>query len=119
MRVVFMPGAQAQLQNIRAYIARDNPEAARAVVARIEAVATFLGENPERAANFRGAGCSISDLLQGVWRNCADRPHSPRSAVPKSIPRTGLRVSTLKFRALLNAATCAFNAILLTRRISW
>ena len=46
MRVVFTPGAQAQLQAIHDYIARDDRIAARAVIARVEYVASLLGENP-------------------------------------------------------------------------
>jgi toxin ParE1/3/4 len=47
MRVLFMPGARAQLKEIYDYIARDNERAARNVIARVEAVANFLAHNPE------------------------------------------------------------------------
>jgi plasmid stabilization system protein ParE len=45
MRVLFLSGAQAQLKSIHTCIARDNAEAASAVIARVEMVAEFLGEN--------------------------------------------------------------------------
>jgi plasmid stabilization system protein ParE len=47
MAVFFTPRARAQLRDIHDYIARDNVTAARAVVIRVEAVARFLGDNPE------------------------------------------------------------------------
>lgn len=47
MRVIFMPGVRAQLREIHDYIAKDNEVAARAVIARVEVVADFLGENPD------------------------------------------------------------------------
>lgn len=46
MRVIFTPGARAQLKAIYDYIARDNEIAARAVVARVEYLAAMLGEHP-------------------------------------------------------------------------
>lgn len=46
MRVIFMPGARAQMKAIYDDIAADNEAAARAVIARIEYVAELLGENP-------------------------------------------------------------------------
>ena len=47
MLVFFTPKARAQLRDIYDYVARDNSTAARAVVMRVEAVARFLGDNPE------------------------------------------------------------------------
>jgi len=47
MRVIFMPGARAQLRAIHDHIAKDNPIAARAVVARAEEIAELLGRNPD------------------------------------------------------------------------
>jgi len=47
MLVFFTPKARAQLRGIHDYIARDNATAARAVVMRVEAIASFLGDNPE------------------------------------------------------------------------
>lgn len=44
---IFMPGARKQLAAIHDHIARDNVAAARAVVVRVEAVAEFLGANPD------------------------------------------------------------------------
>jgi len=46
MRVIFMPGARAQLRAIHDYIARDDKFAARAVIARVEQIAALIGENP-------------------------------------------------------------------------
>jgi plasmid stabilization system protein ParE len=46
MRVIFTPGARAQLKAIYDYIARDNEITAHAVVARIEYLADLLGQYP-------------------------------------------------------------------------
>lgn len=46
MRVIFTPGARAQLRAIHDYIARDDKVAARALIARVEYVASLLGGNP-------------------------------------------------------------------------
>jgi toxin ParE1/3/4 len=46
MRVRFTRRALAQLDTIFAHIAHDDPIAAAAVVARVEAVASLLGEFP-------------------------------------------------------------------------
>jgi toxin ParE1/3/4 len=47
MRVRFTLGAYVELDEIFAYIAKDNLQAARKVRARIEAVASLLGTLPE------------------------------------------------------------------------
>ena len=46
MRVIFTPGARAQLRTIYDCIARDNEIAAHAVVARVEYLASLLGRHP-------------------------------------------------------------------------
>ena len=48
MRVTWKPRALAQLRDIHAYIAKDNPRAAAAVVERIQAVAALLATYPLR-----------------------------------------------------------------------
>jgi toxin ParE1/3/4 len=47
MRVIFTPGARAQLEAIYDYIAPENEAAARAVIARVEYLAGLLGANPQ------------------------------------------------------------------------
>ena len=46
MKVTYSPRAIAQLNEIFAYIAKDNPMAAHAVIARIESVAAKLADFP-------------------------------------------------------------------------
>ncbi len=46
-RVVFTPTAAGHLRRLRAYIAQDSPDAARAMVQRIRADAARLGQFPE------------------------------------------------------------------------
>ncbi len=46
MKVFWRPRALRQLREIYAYIARDNPRAAQAVVAAVEALAQTLGAYP-------------------------------------------------------------------------
>jgi toxin ParE1/3/4 len=46
MKVVYVRAATRDLESIRNYIARDNPEAARRVVARIEQTANRLESFP-------------------------------------------------------------------------
>ena len=46
MRVIFTPGARAQLKTIYDHIAQENEIAAHAVIARVEYLADLLGTNP-------------------------------------------------------------------------
>ena len=46
MRVCYSRRALVQLEDIFAYIAKDNPTAAAAVVRRVEALALLLGRHP-------------------------------------------------------------------------
>lgn len=46
MRVRYSPGALRQVDEIFAYIAQDNEPAAKAVVARIQAIAILIGTRP-------------------------------------------------------------------------
>ena len=46
MRVRYSPRALAQIEEIFAYIAKDNPKAAAAVVHRIETIALLIGQYP-------------------------------------------------------------------------
>ena len=46
MKVTYSPRAVAQLNKIFAYIAKDNPAAAQAVIRRIESVAALLADFP-------------------------------------------------------------------------
>jgi toxin ParE1/3/4 len=46
MKVVWSESALAQLDRIFAYIARDNPSAAKTVAQRIRATAALLGNSP-------------------------------------------------------------------------
>lgn len=59
MRVRLTETAFAELKEIRAYIAKDNPAAARAVITRIEHVIGRIGEFPELAAPVNGSGIRI------------------------------------------------------------
>jgi toxin ParE1/3/4 len=47
VKVRFSRGALAELDEIFAHIAADNPRAAAELVARIEHVATLIGDSPE------------------------------------------------------------------------
>lgn len=65
MRVVFTPGARAQLRAIHDYIARDDKIAARTVIARVEHLAALLAHNPDMGRK----------LQSGRLRRFPVRPH--------------------------------------------
>jgi toxin ParE1/3/4 len=46
MRLIFLPDAVADLRQIRAYIAENNPEAARRVAVRLKSLITSLQTQP-------------------------------------------------------------------------
>jgi plasmid stabilization system protein ParE len=46
MRIAYLTGALSDLESVRTFIARDNPEAAARVIARIEQAANRLTEFP-------------------------------------------------------------------------
>ena len=47
MRVTYSPGALAQLDEIFAYIANDNPSAAATLIERIERIVMLVGKFPQ------------------------------------------------------------------------
>lgn len=59
MKVRITETAFAELVEIRAYIVKDNPTAARAVITRIEEVIERIGEFPEIAAPVDTSGIRI------------------------------------------------------------
>ncbi len=65
MRVRFTPAALRQLDEICAYIARDNPSAAVRVRVRIEHVAAHFGDNPQMGV----------PMLKGRMRWFAVKPY--------------------------------------------
>lgn len=59
MNVRVTATAFAELQEIHAYVANDNPTAARAVVARIEDIINRIGEFPDIAAPIDDSGVRV------------------------------------------------------------
>ena len=59
MNIRFTETAFAELADIHEYIAKHNPAAARAVVARIEQVITSIGEFPQMARPVDGSNIRV------------------------------------------------------------
>ena len=63
MRVRWTETAFGELNEIRTYIAKENPAAAKAVVLRIEQVTARLGRFPHMGARSRGSGVRVFPAL--------------------------------------------------------